>query len=268
MKRLGRTTGDIVGQALFNIILGLAVVLCLAPAIIVLVYSFFTDVFINFPPEKPGLALYYELFTKARWRDAMWVSLQLCVPTAILTLVLVVPAAVALERARIRFRDAIEFMALLPLLLPSTAYAVGIYIIYLKLDLAGSFPGLLFAEAVVATPTAFLIVRAAIRRLPHNLDLVAMSLGATRLRALFDVTVRLLVPSILVAGLFAFVHAFNDATFVVFLAGPGLTTVSKTIFDALAYAIDPAVAALSGAMMVFVIVLTAIAQVARRRGAN
>jgi ABC-type spermidine/putrescine transport system permease subunit II len=87
------------------------------------------------------------------------------------------------------------------------------------------------------------------------------------MRAIFDVTFRLLIPAILVAMLLAFIHAFNDATFVVFLAGPGLSTVAKTIFDALAYAIDPEVAALSSLFMLFVMALVIIGQLLRRKSA-
>lgn len=265
MSNLSKNPWDTVGKACFTAIQVFAIIFCIAPALIVLIYSFYEDVFINFPPVRPGLALYENLFTEQRWLDAIWVSFKVCVPAALLTVLLVVPAAIALERAKVKNRDALEFTALIPMLIPTTAYAVGVYIIYLELGLVGNYWGIVFAEAIIAAPASFLIVRAALRRLPHNLDQVAMSLGASRIRALLDVTVRLLIPAMAVSGLFAFIHAFNDATFIVFLSGPGLSTVAKTIFDALAYAIEPEVAALSGVFMLFVMLLVVLGQVMRRK---
>ena len=264
-EQLTKNRWDTVGQATFRVIQILAIIFCIAPALIVLLYSFYEDVFINFPPVRPGLGLYENLFTQKRWLDAIWVSFLICIPAALLTVLLVVPAAIALERAKIRNRDTLEFTALIPMLIPTTAYAVGVYIIYLEAGLVGNYWGIIFTESIVAAPASFLIVRAALRRLPHNLDQVAMSLGASRLKALLDVTVRLLIPAMAVSTLFAFIHSFNDATFIVFLAGPGTATVAKTIFDALAYAIEPEVAALSGVFMLFVMLLVIVGQVVRRK---
>lgn len=53
------------------------------------------------------------------------------------------------------------------MLIPTTAYAVGVYIVYLELDLWSETAwGIVFAEAIIAAPASFLIVRAALPRLP------------------------------------------------------------------------------------------------------
>ena len=242
---------DLVARGLFRVLQVAALIFCLTPPILVLVLSFFKDVFVNFPPHEFTLHLYHDVFAVASWRKAILFSFKLGIPTAVLTLLIVTPAALALQRAKIRGKHLLEFAALLPLLLPATGYAVALYIIYLKLHWTGRYFPLVLAEAIISTPVAFLIVRAALHRLPHQLDFVAMSLGASRRRAMWDVSVNLLRPAIFAAMLFTLMHVFDDALYVTFLGGPNTVTVSKAIFDSLEYTLDPVVGALSALFTVF-----------------
>lgn len=250
---------DVTARTVFRLLQIAALIFCLVPAFLIFGLSFFRDLFQNFPPHEFTVALYAHLVTADTWRHAVWVSLKLGVPTAALTVAAVTPATLALERARVRGKSAIEFLVLLPLLMPAVAYVVALYVIYLKLGWTGRLAPLILAEAIVASPVAFLIMRAALQRIPPQLDYVAMSLGASRLRALWDVSATLLRPAMLVGALFALIHVFNDAVFVTFLGGPGTVTVSKAIFDALELAVDPAIAALSA---VFIVVMAAVITVA------
>jgi putative spermidine/putrescine transport system permease protein len=246
---------DALARGTFRALQVLALIFCLAPPILLIGLSFFRDVFLSFPPKDATLSLYSELFRSETWREAIIYSFKLGIPTAILTMLIVTPAALALERADMRGRSAIQFMALLPLLLPATGYAVALYVIYLRLDWVGRYMPLMFAEAIISAPVAFLVIRASLQRMPRNLDFVAMSLGASRPRALWDVSVALLRPAILVGALFTMMHVFDDATYVTFLGGPDTVTVSKAIFDSLEYTLDPVVGALSASFMIFTTLL-------------
>ncbi len=254
----GARVVDISARVAFRTLQVAALVFCLVPAFLIFGLSFFKDLFENFPPHQFTVSLYVHLVTAQTWRRAVWVSLKLGVPTAALTVLAVTPAVLALERAKIRGKSFFEFVALLPLLMPAVAYVVALYVIYLKLGWTGQLAPLILVESIVASPVAFLIMRAAIQRIPPQLDYVAMSLGASRLRALWDISATLLRPAMLVGALFALIHVFNDAVFVTFLGGPSTVTVSKAIFDALELAVDPAIAALSAVfIVVMAIVITA-----------
>lgn len=252
---MGTRFVDVTARSTFRLLQVAALVFLFVPAFLIFGLSFFRDLFENFPPHQFTVALYTRLWTVHTWRHAVWVSLKLGLPTAALTVFAVTPAALALERARIKGKSAIEFVVLLPLLMPAVAYVVALYVIYLKLGWTGRLAPLVLAESIVASPVAFLIMRAALQRIPRQLDYVAMTLGASRLRALWDVSATLLRPAMLVGALFALIHVFNDAVFVTFLGGPSTVTVSKAIFDALELAVDPAIAALSA---VFIVVMATV----------
>ena len=256
---------DVAARVLFRALQVAALVFLLTPPVLVLSLSFFEDVFLNFPPKEFTLRLYRELFETPEWREAIVFSFKLGIPTALLTVLIVAPAAIVLERAKVRGKAVLEFTVLLPLLLPATGYAVAMYVIYLKLDWVGKYFPLVLAEAIVSAPLAFLILRAALQRLPHRLDFVAMSLGASRARATWDVSVSLLRPAMLVGALFTLMNVLDDALYVTFLGGPETITVSKAIFDSLEHTLDPVVGALSASFMIFTTLLV-VATTALRGG--
>lgn len=255
-------------RSIFRILQVAALIFCLAPPVLVLSLSFFRDVFVSFPPHDLTLALYRQLADSSTWRNAVIFSFKLGVPTAVLTMCIVAPAAIALERARIRGKSALQFVALLPLLLPATAYAVSLYIMYLKLGWVGQYFPLMLAEGVVSSPVAFLIVRAALQGIPRHLDFVAMSLGASRMRALWDVSLNLLRPALFIGMLVTMMHVFDDATYVTFLGNGDTVTVSKAIFDSLEFTLDPVVGALSATFMVFAILVLLTSNLIRGEAAH
>ena len=79
--------------------------------------------------------------------------------------------------------------------------------------------------------------------------LVAMSLGASRARALIGITFRLTLPAILAAFVLAFLAAFDEATFVNFVGGPDLVTLPKAIFDSLRLGVDPLITGIATILM-------------------
>jgi ABC-type spermidine/putrescine transport system permease subunit II len=69
-------------------------------------------------------------------------------------------------------------------------------------------------------------------------------LGASRLRTLRRITLPLLRPSLVSAGLLAFISSFDELVVALFLAGPNMT-LPKKMFDNIMMEIDPTIAAVS-----------------------
>jgi ABC-type spermidine/putrescine transport system permease subunit II len=264
-NRQAGPAGDVVAHSLFRFIQVVAVIFCLAPPLLIFVLSFFSDLFESFPPRMLTLDMYRQLVDDAQWRNAFLFTIKLAVPTALLTALVVVPAALALERSRVRGKSIIQFLALLPLLMPSTGYAVGMYILYLRLGWTDRYLPLILAQTVISAPVAFIIIRNGLRRVPRSIEFAAMSLGASRARAALDVTLVLVRPAIFAGMLFSVVHVFDDALYVTFLGGPDTTTISKAIFDSIEFLLQPVIAALSAVFTLVTALLTMSALVVREK---
>ncbi|HYD08303.1 MAG TPA: ABC transporter permease subunit, partial [Reyranella sp.] len=100
------------------------------------------------------------------------------------------------------------------------------------------------AHTVLALPFVVLVMVAGLRDFDRALEQAAEGLGASRLQTLFRVTLPLLRPSLVSAGLLAFISSFDELVVALFLAGPNMT-LPKKMFDNILMEIDPTIAAVS-----------------------
>jgi len=223
----------------------------LLPAALVIVLSFSNDTNLAFPPTTWGLGQYEALFNSDYWISAIGMSFVTSIPTALLCAVVGVPAALALERSRMRFKGPLWGFAVAPLVLPGVAYAVALYTFYIDVRLIGTIPGVILAQSMLALPFVIIIVAAGLRRIPQELELVAMSLGASTMRATWGITLRLLAPSIAASTLLAFMVTFDEAVLVTFLGGGEIVTLPKATYDSVRDGLDPVITAIASLLMLF-----------------
>jgi len=236
----------------------------LAPAVVIVLLSFSGEPGLRFPPRSWGTRHYRAVIDDPTWMDAIMTSIAIAVPVAIICILIGVPAAYALQRTKLPFKGLWMFLGLAPIVIPGVAYAIAVYAFFVQAGFIGFRPALIALNVALAIPFVILIVGAAISRLPVELELVAMSLGASRTRAVVGITFRLLAPAILVSAVFCFVTAFDEATFINFVGGPGVRTLPKVVFDSLRFNLDPAITAIATVLMGATGVLLACAAWIRR----
>jgi ABC-type spermidine/putrescine transport system permease subunit II len=231
------------------------VVFMLVPAVLVVVLSFSNESNMTFPPHHWGTRQYSHLFASDHWLGAIGKSFVVSLPAALLATAVGVPAVLALERSRMRGKSILRVLGVAPLVLPGVAYAVALYTFYVQTHMVGTVWGVMLADSMLALPFVILIVGAGLRRIPADLELVAMSLGATRGRATLGITLRLLAPSIAAAIVLAFVTTFDEAVLVNFLGGGQVVTLPKAIYDSVRSGIEPLITAIATLLMLFTGVL-------------
>lgn len=241
----------LVGRGFYWLGLVAIVGFLLAPALLTVILSFANDPAIQFPPQSWGFRRYQTLLAAPSWGDAVTLSIWLGVVVGTLSVLVAVPAVFALNRTKLPGARAFEFLGILPLLIPQTAYAIGMYIVIAGVGLLGTPAGLAAAHTAICFPLVFIITRANMARLSTDLELVAMTLGAPRWRAWIGITLRLLLPAVISGFLFAFLTSFDEAVFVSFLTGPGLVTLPKAIFDSVRLGVDPAITAIATLLIAF-----------------
>jgi ABC-type spermidine/putrescine transport system permease subunit II len=91
-----------------------------------------------------------------------------------------------------------------------------------------------------------------------------MSLGASRWRAYWDVTIPLLTPAFLAALIFAFITSFDEVTVSSFLSGMSYLTLPKAIFDSIRYGVDAVITAIATILSLVTALLLGLAAVLRR----
>lgn len=256
MRRLRRAVarralpGDrLIGAASAAAVAATALLL-LVPAVLVALLSFSEDRFFDFPPHAWGLRQYRTLLEDPRWGSALWLSVRIAVPVAVLAALVVVPTLLAIHRSRLPFRSALAVGGVAGIVLPISAYAVAMYGVYAQIGLLGTYWGLVLANLTLAVPVMLLVCSAAMSRIPVELELAAMVAGASRVQAWAAITLRLLLPAILAGGVLAFMTSLDEAVLINFLGGPGLETLPKAILDSVRYGLEPVIAAIATLLMV------------------
>lgn len=219
--------------------------LMIVPSMLVAILSFSGDPFIKFPPRTWGLRQYATLLTSSVWHDPFLRSLGVAAVSATLAVTAGVTATLALHRGRIPGGRVLQVLGLGPLLAPGVAYAVALYSLFAWFGLLGTVRAIVLAHATLTVPFVFLITGAAITKVPQELELAALSLGATRFQAWRDVTLRFLAPAIGASFIFAFVASFDETVITAFLSGVGFVTLPVAIFHSVRDGIDPVITAIA-----------------------
>jgi putative spermidine/putrescine transport system permease protein len=214
------------------------------PLLVVFPISFSSAAYMQFPP--PGLSWqWYERFLDdPQWIDATVRSLYVGAATAILALALGVPLAFSLVRGKFPGLWLVDRIALAPLIVPTIILSIAVYGMFARLKLIGEWYGLVVAHTVLALPFVVLVMSAGLRDFDRGLEQAAQGLGASRTRTLLRITLPLLRPSLVSAGLLAFISSFDELVVALFLAGPNMT-LPKKMFDNILMEIDPTIAAVS-----------------------
>jgi multiple sugar transport system substrate-binding protein len=140
-------------------------------------------------------------------------SLIIALGTAVLTLAIAVPAAHALARYRFRVTALLVGSLLVAQILPSIVIANSLFLVYHRLHLLNSYPGLIVADASYAVPFSILVLRAFMLGLPRDVIAAARVDGAGEWQAFTRVVLPMSRSAIITVALFAFLNGWGDFIF-------------------------------------------------------
>lgn len=140
-------------------------------------------------------------------------SLVIAVGTTALTLLIALPAAHALARYRFRVTAVLTGSLLIAQILPSIVIANSMFLVYHRLHLLNSYPGLIIADASYAIPFGILVLRAFMLGLPRDVIAAARVDGASEWRAFTRVVLPMSRSAVITVALFAFLNGWGDFVF-------------------------------------------------------
>jgi putative spermidine/putrescine transport system permease protein len=224
------------------------------PLLVVFPISLSSAPYMQFPPPGLSWQWYSRYFDDPQWIDATLRSLQIGAATAVLALLLGVPLSFALVRGKFPARQLLDRLTMAPIVVPTIIFSVAIYGLFAKLQLIGEWYGLALAHTVLALPFVVLVMIAGLRDFDRALEQAAQGLGAGRWQTLRRVTLPILRPSLISAGLLAFISSFDEVVVAMFVAGPRMT-LPKKMFDNILIEIDPTIAAVSVMQIILVAIV-------------
>jgi N,N'-diacetylchitobiose transport system permease protein len=166
-----------------------------------------TPIFVSWHPT-------FENFATAVFQSGFLVNLRnsaIVVTGAVLfSIVIGVLAAAALTRFRFRGRRTIMVVILAVQMLPATALLIPTFLVFNKLNLLGTFGGLILAYVATTLPFSIWVMRGFFIVIPREVEEAAMIDGAGTFRILWSILFPLVMPGVISTSVFAFIHAWND----------------------------------------------------------
>jgi multiple sugar transport system permease protein len=194
-----------------------ALVVLLFPLYAVVVASFETNSQLfgasryNFFPSQFTLSNYRVVLSQQG--SHLVSSLIIGLGTAVLTLAIALPAAHALARYRFRVTGLLVGSLLVAQILPSIVIANSLFLVYHRLHMLNSYPGLIIADASYAVPFGILVLRAFMLGLPRDVLAAARVDGASEWRAFTRVVLPMSRSAVITVALFAFLNGWGDFIF-------------------------------------------------------
>ena len=228
------------------------------PAFAVIPVSFTDTRYLALPQEHWSLQHWRTFLTSEAWVASIWQSLWIAVVSTVLAVGAGTLCAIGCWRLSSGLSDKIRSLMILPMAVPTIVYALGIYRLYVELDLVGTALGVILAHAVTGLPFVVLTVSASLSNLDPRLEQAARGLGASVRQTLRYVIVPNIVPGVLSGAIFAFIHSWDELVVVIFIGGRALFTLPRRMWDGINDNLDPVIAVVATAMILFtLLVLTA-----------
>jgi multiple sugar transport system permease protein len=158
-------------------------------------------------------------------------SLVVGLGTALLALVVAVPAAYALSKYRLRVTVILVSSLLIAQIVPSIVLATSLFIVFHRINLVNSYPGLIIADGTYAVPFAILVLRAFLFSLPNELLYAARVDGATEWQTFRMIVIPLARSAVITVAVFAFLAGWGDFIFALtILNGSGIEPITLGIY--------------------------------------
>ncbi|MFC3073175.1 ABC transporter permease [Shinella pollutisoli] len=224
---------------------GLVMLWLTAPVLVLLPLSFSGRRSFRFPPDTWSLRWYENFFTDSTWHASLLTSLKVGLLSTAASMILGTMAAFALHKLYFSGKAFVTGFLLAPMIFPGVVSAIAIFGVYLTWHISGTLTGFVAAHTVLSLPFVIVSVRSALRIFDWELEKAAASLGASPFETFRLVTLPLILPGVLIGGLFAFVISFDEVVVSLFLQTPFVRTLPVQMYLSVTESIDPTVAAAS-----------------------
>jgi ABC-type spermidine/putrescine transport system permease subunit II len=228
-------------------VLGLAFMV--APIAIVVVESFNSSSFGQWPPPGFSTMWYGRLFHGGGFGDPTVRSVELALAATAGSLVAGTFAALAIARYRFPGRRAFQSFVAAPLIVPKVAIGIAAFVLFLKLGWYGSFGSLILVHVVVTLPFVTTLAVAGFARVVRTLEEAASDVGARPRQVLLRATLPQMRATLVAAAAFSFIISFDELDASIFLVGQRSNTLPTAMFIYMQKYQDPTLAALSSLLI-------------------
>jgi spermidine/putrescine transport system permease protein len=203
---------------------GLALLYLFLPIAVVIAFSF------NNPKGRFNYT--WDSFTWSNWThpfavpgigSAIRLSIEIALLSSLFSTAIGTLMAIAVARYQFRGRGLINVLIFVPLTTPEIVMGSSLLTLFLNQNVATGFTTILIAHIMFNISYVVVTVKARLAGFDRHLEEAAMDLGATEWTTFWKVTLPLIAPGVLAAGLLAFALSIDDFVITYFNSGSTVT---------------------------------------------
>lgn len=210
------------------------------PLAVLILYSFNTSEYLTWPIKEMTLHWFTEAFDDSKLLRSLRNSIIIALATMFFSTVIGGGFAYGLVRYRFKGKALLESLNILAIITYGIVSAVSVLLWFRFLGIPGGIWPTIIGHTTFIMPFAVLVIRDRLLNFDIELEDAAMDLGASRWRTLRDITIPLMIPAILAAGLFCFTISLGEFLLAFFLIGNELT-LPVYLYSLMRFTFTPAV---------------------------
>ncbi len=234
------------------------------PVLLLPLFSFNDAIYVAFPLKGFTLRWWQDLLVQGGLHHALWNSLRLAVPVALISTVLGMCAAKALTSYKLYGARLITSLFAVPLVIPFIILGIALLIAFNTIGIELSLFTVGIGHVLICTPFALFVLMSRLESFNKSIEEAALDLGETRWMTFWRVTFPIALPGVIASLLLTFTVSFDEFLLAFFLTG-NEATLPLYIWSQLRFPAKlPAVLALGTAILTVTFVLVVIAERLRR----
>jgi putative spermidine/putrescine transport system permease protein len=182
-------------------------------------------------PTEWGFKWWSETFRRADIATAIPQSISITLIATAVSALVSLPASYAFARIRFPGRQLFLLSFLATNAFPRFGLYITIAVIFFRLNLIGTVPGVIVIQVVNTLLLMIWIPTAAFRNVDRSLEEAALDVGASRLRVFVQITLPLVFPAIAAAVLLSAVNIFYEAQASLIIGLPNVRTVPVLMYS-------------------------------------
>ena len=204
----------------------------LAPIIPQFIWSFAFNWF--FPSIVPSVwsvdSWQYVFSESSRVGEGLLNSLEIAAAVSVMSILVGLPAARAIALHNFRGKAMIEWLLMVPIIVPGIVVVMGIHIMFIRFRLTDTFIGVTLVHLIPTIPYMVLVMASVFANYGTDLEDTACTLGANKLQTFWLVTFPAIFPGLLVATMFTFLISWGQYVTTLLIGGGKFITLPLVLF--------------------------------------
>ena len=178
--------------------------------------------------------------------------------------------AVGMARMNYKTKGIMEYVSMLPIMIPEIILGMVFLAFFSAISLPFGMTTLVIAHTTFCIPYIYMMVKARLVGMDPTLLEAARDLGASEIRAFWDITLPLIMPAVASGSLLAFAMSFDDVVISVLVTNSRINTLPIKVFSRIKFGVSPEINALSTIMLsvTLIIILSVVRINKKNRGGS